>query len=185
MIEFLQKIPSKKTSWVMLIFGFVVFLPVYTYNVGLLKLMPFNMYEYADVISSFNTQSLKNLLQSVVDQRQLQTFRLIYILNIISTTGLATGLSILCIMIIRKFKINTRLSVVSFLFLLAVLAVAFLDYLFSVVFLTVMGNPICVKYWHTFIICSTYVVRIVMIYFVFLWLLFSAVYFAVIAIRKK
>jgi|GEM_PF-3981281 len=185
MIEILRKHPSKSANRIMLILGFAVFIPVYVYNIGLLKTMPFDMNEYASVISSFSAQSLRDLLQSVIQHGQLPTLRFVYILNIISTTALAVGLFALYTLIARKYKPGTRLSTISYWCPFAVLAIAFLDYLFSIVFLTTMGNSERIRDWHSFIICSTYVIRIVLLYFIFLWGIVAAGYFAVRAIKKK
>ena len=169
----------------MMVLGFAVFIPVYVYNLGLLKTMPFSMNEYAKAISSFSAQSLRDMLQSVIQQGQVPTLRSIYILNIISTTALAVGLFALFTLIARKHKPGSRFSKISYWCPIAVLAIAFLDYLFSFVFLGTMGNPERIRDWHSFIICSTYVIRMVLLYFIFLWGIFSAGYFAVMAIKKK
>ena len=92
----------------MMILGLSVFIPVYAANIGLLKLMPFDMNEYAKVISSFSAQSLRDMLQSVIQQGQVPTLRFIYALNIISTTALAVGLFALFTVIARKYKSGTR-----------------------------------------------------------------------------
>jgi len=185
MIKFLQKRLSKKTIRIMLALGFTVFIPVYVYNIGLLKTMPFDLNEYASVIRSFSAQNLRDLLQSVIGHGQLSTFRFVYILNIISTTALAVGLFALYTWIARKYKPGSRLSTISYWCPVAVLAIAFLDYLFSLVFLTTMGNPERIRDWHSFIVCSTYVIRIVLLYFIFLWGLVSVGYFTVRSIKKK
>jgi hypothetical protein len=158
---------------------------VYAHNISLIGSMPFDMNEYARVISAFSTGALRDLLQSVVDAGSLATFRLIFVLNIISTTGFAVALFALFTMIARKHDPESRLARVSYLCPWAVFAVALLDYLFSVVFLAIMGDPTRAAGWHAFVICSTYVVRMVLIYGLALWGLFSGGLFAVRAIPQR
>ncbi|MBD3239665.1 MAG: hypothetical protein GF331_03700 [Chitinivibrionales bacterium] len=134
---------------------------------------------------SFGSESLRDLVRVVVEQRVVATFRLIYILNIISTTGLAVALFALFTMIARRYQTGTRLASITSLCQMAVVFVALLDYLFSVVFLAIAGEPASVGETHAIIISLTYVLRMALLYVLLMWGLFSGGYFAVKALRRR
>ena len=167
--------PAKRFHVTILIIGLFLFIPLYTYILWLLKSMDIDFIEFTKVWISFDIDRFQEFFYQIAKQGNRQTLIFCYYLNIASVIGYMFIFYSLTLMIARKISPGSRLHMVSLIFPVIVLVVAFLDLLSNFTLIIALSHLEKMSQWHISIISSTYVCRLLLFCLVISWIVVSAV----------
>jgi len=80
---------------------------------------------------------------------------------------------------------DSKLYKISFIFPVIVMTIALLDILPSITFLILTKKPDVIADFTTYFINGSYVLRMVLIYIVFLWIIFAGLFFLIKYIKRR
>lgn len=184
MLKYLENKPSKRMNRLFLIIGIIIFIPVYYLNY-LTSTKIFEPDVLTKLLTSFDTDYFKEVFFSVSQRGQLNDLFTVYLLNIVSVIGFALIFFALTIIIARSITKDSKLSKISFIFPVIVMIIALLDILPSITFLILTKKPDVIADFTTYFINGSYVLRMVLIYIVFLWILFAGLFFLIKYIKRR
>ncbi|MCF7826199.1 MAG: hypothetical protein K9M55_05925 [Candidatus Marinimicrobia bacterium] len=185
MCQFLKHSPSKKLTRILLILGFLVFIPVYTYMLTFFKKLGIDSTEYSNMLLSFDVGIFRAFIAELVRGDHLSQFLWVFQLNIISITGFMTAFFALGLIIDRHIAAESWLFRFTFISPLLAVLVAALDIIASLVFLFAGGDLVNITQYQVNIISLFYYVRVLVLYVVILWFIIAGIAVLLNRRRKK
>jgi len=185
MIEYFKKSPSKLLTRIYLVIGLIVFVAIYTYMMKLFQGFVFTTEEYSKVWLSFDVEQYHGLIQSVIQVDQMSMFRNVFVLNIFSVTALTFGLFALSVIIARSFDETSKLYKIAYVFPLFPIIIALLDIIPSILILITSEATLAeFPAWLAYIVSGGYVVRVILLYILFIWFIIALCRFVVRKLKK-
>ena len=185
MINFLIRYPSKLTSRILLITGLIIFIPIYSYMLKLFSDMEINSQSFQNILISFDGNRFRDFCTQLDQQAHLQTFIYSYKLNILSVTGFMLAFCSVLLIIARNITTSSRLYKLAFVFPIIVLLITILDISSSAALLFASADLQNISDGNVFFFDASYIVRTILLYIIFIWIIGAIFYFIIRKIRKK
>lgn len=184
MNKYLINYPSNKINRLFLIFGAGIFLPLYYLNYqNTLKV--FELDTLTKLMTSFDTIYFKAIIQSISQRGQLNDLFIIYSLNIASTIGFALLFFSITLFIARSINRDAKIYKVAFIHPHIILIIALFDILSSILFLMLIKNQNFISVFTTYFINSSYLLRMILLYIEFLWIILMGIYLSIKYIKNN
>lgn len=175
MIEYLNNNLSKKLTREILILGLIIFIPVYSYIYRMFLTMGIDTADFNLVWLSFDGPSFEAFFLKVELLGQLETFIWSFNLNVLSMTGFMLTFFSLTLMLARQQPETSRLYRVGYVFPFIAIAIALLDIIPSLVFLMAASDIPKLSQTVIYTISGGYVIRVILLYIVLLWMIYTSV----------
>ena len=186
MIEFIKQSPSKLLTRINLAVGFIVFIVIYSYILKLFQEFYFSTQEYNTVWLSFDAKQFRGLIQALIQFDQIALFKNVFVLNIFSVSALTLALFALSLMIARSFETASKMYKISFVSPIFPILIALLDIIPSIFIITVSNTTLSeFPGWLAYIISGGYVIRVILLYLLFIWFLFALIRFLIRKLKNK
>lgn len=180
----LKQTPSKKLTRVLLILGFAVFIPVYTYMLTYFKKLGIDSTEYNNMLLSFDVDIFQAFIKELVSAGNLDGFLWVFQLNIVSITGFMTAFFALGLIIDRAIPAESKMNRFTFISSPLTILVAVLDILASLVFLFAGQDLVNFTQSQVNIVSLFYYARVLVLYIVILWFIIAGINLLMKRIRK-
>ena len=186
MIEYFKQSPSKLLTRIYLIIGLVVFVAIYSYMMKLFQGFYFSTQEYSAVWLSFDAEQFRGLIQPLIQFDQIALFKNIFVLNIFSVSALTLALFALSLMIARSFEASSKMYKIAYAFPVFPILIALLDIIPSI-FIIVISVSTLAEFpgWLAYVVSGGYVIRVILLYLLFIWFLFALIRFIIQKLRKN
>ena len=184
MFNYLENNPSKKLNRLLLIIGIIIFIPIYYLNYQLI-LINFNLNILNELLTSFNTNNFKEVFHSISQKGQLNDLFVVYLLNIVSIIGFALIFFSITLIIARSINKDLKIYKLSYIPPLLVIVIALFDILPSIILLIIIKSPNIISDLTTYFISGSYILRMILIYIVFLWIIVMGIFLIMKYIRKR
>jgi hypothetical protein len=184
MKNYLTNKPSKRITWILLVIGLVVFVPIYSYMLKLFKVMNIDSREFQHVMTWFNGDAYRDFSLHLEEGGHLQTFIWTYWLNILSVTGFMLGVFSITLLIARNIKAAV-LAKVAFVFPILPPIIAILDIFPSLLIISVGKDLPTISDSLVYIIDACYIVRIILVDLTLFWIVIAIIYLIIQQIRNK
>ena len=185
MIEYFKQSPSKLLTRIYLVVGFIVFIVIYSYMMILFQEFYFSTEQYNTVWLSFDAVKFRGLIQPLFNNGQIELFKNVFMLNIFSVSALTFALFALSLMIARNFEASSKMNKIAYLLTVFPILIALLDIIPSIIILAVSNSTLSeFPSWLAIIVSGGYVIRVILLYLLFIWLLFALIRFVVRKLKK-
>lgn len=186
MIGFFKQSPSKLITNIYLVVGFIVFIVIYSYMMKLFQEFYFSTEQYNTVWLSFNAVQFRGLIQPLFNNGQIELFKNVFVLNIFSVSALTIALFALSLMIARSFETSSKMYNMAYAFPIFPILIALLDIIPSIFIITVSNSTLSeFPGWLAYIISGGYVIRVILLYLLFIWFLFALIRFLIRKLKNK
>ena len=186
MIEFFKQSPSKLLTRIYFAVGFIVFIVIYSYMLKLFQGFYFSTEEYNKVWLSFDAVQFRGLIQPLFNNGEIALFKDVFLLNIFSVSALTFALFALSLMIARSFETASKMYKISFVFPIFPILIALLDIIPSIFIIAVSKSTLSeFPSWLAYIVSGGYVIRVILLYLLFIWFLFALIRFIIRKLKNK
>jgi len=121
-------------------------------------------------------------MQGVIQSNQMSMFKNVFVLNIFSVTALTFGLFALSVIIARSFDETSKLNKLAYIFPIFPIVIALLDIIPSICIL--FTNLAEFPKWLAFVVSGGYVIRVILLYILFIWIIIALFRFVVKKLKK-
>ena len=185
MEKLLKKYPSPLITRIILISGLLILLPLYMYLLYRFSTMNIDSTRFSMIWFSLNESEVADFLKQIELQNNTGEFIFTYQLNILSLIGFICTFFSLLLIIARHIPSSSGLYKPAFIFVLLAPVIGILDIIFSIILLAVLTNIIHLSSWIMYCNGINYIIRIILIYITFIWIIIAIIYFISRAIVKK
>ena len=185
MIEFFKQSPSKLLTRIYLVVGFIVFIVIYSYMLKQFQEFYFSTEQYNKVWLSFDAVQFRGLIQPLFTNGQIALFKDVFVLNIFSVSALTFALFALSLMIARSFETSSKMYKIAYAFPIFPILIAPLDIIPSI-FIIAVNNSTLYEFpnWLAYIVSGGYVIRVILLYLLFIWFLFALIRYIIQKLKK-
>ena len=185
MIENFKQSPTKKLTRIYLTVGLIVFIVIYSYMIKLFQVFEFSAEEYSTVWLSFDTAQFRELIQMLIQSDQIALFKNVFVLNIFSVSALTFALFALSLMIARSFEASSKMHKIVYAFPILPFLIALLDIIPSIFIIAISVSTLSeFPGWLAYIVSGGYVIRVLLLYLLFIWFLFALIRFIIQKLKK-
>ena len=183
-MKLLKVTPNKRVSLVMLITGFIVFIPFYSYNL-LLVASVMDIETLQKMLLSFSIDTFSEVLRGIEQAGNLGRLAAIYYVNIVSTSALCVALFALMLFIARALSGKKMLEKIAYIMPFLVFAIGVLDILPSIMYILLSYKRLPVSVPVVYMIDASYMLRLFILYAVILWLAAMGLFLAIRRLKNK
>lgn len=185
MIEFFKRYPSKFFTRLGLSLGLIVFIAIYSFLLNLFQGFDFSTGEFNTVWLSFDAEKFRDFIAPLLQSGKLEIFKNTFELNILSISAFMIAFYCLSLMIARSFEPTSKLYKIAYLFPLFPILIAIFDIVPSIL-IAVASNETLANFpsWLAYVVSGGYVIRVLLLYILFIWFLFALIRFIIRKLKK-
>ena len=171
MRKILMEKPKKRTTWVLMILGLLLFAICYSNMLGIFAEIGISTDEFNAVWLSFDETIFREYFMSITQEGTMDDFLRTFQINIVSIAGFMIGVFFLSVLAARSIRRESKLYSTAFIFPWLTVLIALQDIGASALILSVGSKLESFSAWMAVITSGAYVGRVLLLYTLFIWLI--------------